>query len=288
MEQQDRAYLSILGWPRGFAEDRRVEALVAGAGMDPYLAGQMARRPTPAIVHMFDAVVRDEVLAALHAMGVLALAPTRLEMRAYPEPILAREVERFPNTEPPSFAVQTRDGGAWTFTAPDVRLVVTGTVRQVGKVMRHKAGGPNCTAAWMAGGAEGVVIAGAIGAMSDAPGGWGANTTRNARAVPMIDLHVSHGGRIALVRLVGPTTRPGLIGEERGRPSLLDKSDPVEAWRALLPGVAFETGFDAFNTPSDVEQMAASAGQGSSRLNPIAFHFFSLWSAMIDRGVRGW
>lgn len=287
MSTVDRAYLSILGWPGDFDEARRVEALVGGAGMDPYLAGQMARREPPAIVHQFDGVVREDVVNALHAMGVLALAPSRSEIRAYPEPVVPQELERFPN-DPGAFAVRTRDGGAWTFRSEDVRLVVAGRVRQVGQVRHHKEGGRGTAGAYLGTGIDGVVASSVLRAMNDAPTGWGSGTTRNTRAVDVIDLHAVVQGRPTLVRLTGPNTRVGVIGEERKRPSLLDEHRRVEDLRALMPGVAFDLGFENFNPPTDVEQQADAAGQGSSRLNPVAFHFYSVWSALLDRQVHGW
>ncbi len=290
MEQRDRAYLSILGWPRGFDLDRRVEGLVVAAGMDPYLASQMARRETPAIVHQFDLVLREEILGALHGMGVLALAPSRAEMRAYGRAEVAREVERFPGAEPAAFAVQQRDGGAWTFQLSDVRLVVIGTVRQVGRVRTHGGGAYDFGVGSAAiGGADMVLAEMAWDAINDeGSGGWGSHTTRSTRAVPTVDLHVMTAAGPRLVRLSGSTTRIGVVGEPRGRPSLLDRPDPGEEIARHMPGVCVDTGFERFNTPSDIEQMADSAGQGSARLNPIAFHFYSVWSALIDMGVRGW
>lgn len=290
MEQRERAYLSILGWPRGFDLDRRVEGLVVAAGMDPYLASQMARRETPAIVHQFDLVLREEILGALHGMGVLALAPSRAEMRAYGRAEVAREVERYPGAEPAAFAVQQRDGGAWTFQLSDVRLVVIGTVRQVGRVRTHGGGAYDFgVGAAAIGGADLVLAEMAWDAINDeGSGGWGSHTTRSTRAVPTVDLHVMTAAGPRLVRLSGSTTRIGVVGEPRGRPSLLDRPDPGEEIARHMPGVCVDTGFERFNTPSDIEQMADSAGQGSARLNPIAFHFYSVWSALVDMGVRGW
>jgi len=288
MDTGDRAYLSILGWPSGFDENRRVESLVVCAGVAPFVAGQMARRETPAIVHMFDNVLRDEVLGALHADGVLALAPTRGEVKGYPEPIEPREVERFPDL-PGAFAVHTRDGGMWSFTTGDVRLVVAGTVRHTGKVRRHEDGGARYAGWHSFYGLHHYPGAAAQEALRHAEGsGWGAGSSKNTRALVMIDIHTVVDGEHRLLRLSGATTRIGVVGQERSRPSLLDQHKPIDEIQQLLAGAPVELGFDAFNTPSDVEGMADAAGQGGNRLNPVAFHFFSVWSALIDRRLHGW
>lgn len=286
MDTGERAYLSILGWPDGFDEHRRVEAMVSCAGMAPFIAGQMARRATPAIVHLFDSLLRDEVLGALHGLGVLALAPTRAEVSDYPRPVEPREVQRF-GDRPGAFAVHTRDGGMWSFHRDDVRLIVPGTVRQAGRARVHAEGGAMYAGWHSFYFYEGMAAAAMQDALRDREGGWGAGTSRNVRAVEVIDIHLRIAGEARLLRLSGATTRIGAVGETRARPSLLDEHRPIEALQSLMPNAPFELGFAGFNTPSDVEGMANAAGQGGSRLNPVAFHFYSVWSALIDRGLNG-
>lgn len=289
MEPVDRAYVSILSWPEGWGHARRVDALVRAGGMDPYDAGMMARRATPSIVQMCDALIRDDILGVLHALGVMAVAPARSEMAAHPRAETPARVTRFSGSPPRGFSVYTRDGGAWTFRPGDVRLVVAGTVRTVGKVTRHGGGGNFSFTTDMAyGGIGGVGVTAAAQAMDAESAGWGSNTTRNTRPVETIDLHLMMDGRIRVVRLAGGSTRIGEHGAERTRPSLVGIHRPVADLRAWLPGVAFDEWFDRFNTPADVEAVAARAGQASSRLNPVAFDFYSVWAAMLDRAVRGW
>ncbi|MEM9372451.1 MAG: hypothetical protein AAGA55_02305 [Planctomycetota bacterium] len=284
MDTTDRAYLSILNWPDGFDEDRKVETLVVCAGMAPYIAGQMARRATPAIVHLFDSLLRDDVVGALHAEGVLALAPTRSEIGGYPDPTEPREVERFPD-RPGWFALHDPDGSMWAFSEEQVRLIVAGTVRVSGRIRRPDDSGPKYAGWYTFGGIEGMAGAAVQEALRASEGGWGSGTSRGVRAVGVIDLHLHTDRGPRLVRLSGAAARLGVVGEERGRPSLLDDGKQIDAIRGAMPGAPYEGGFDAFNTPSDVEAMADAAGQGGSRLNPVAFHFFSVWSALIRRSL---
>lgn len=290
MESADRAYLSILSWPDGFTHADKVESLVLAAAMDPYDAGQMARRPTPKIVQMFDAALRDEVLGVLHDRGVMALAPARSEMAAHPAPELPGSVTRFAGRPPSGFAVHTRDGGAWTFRPGDVRLIVTGKVRRAGRVTRHASPfDPGYTVDRSQGALRGALDLGMqYDAALDEPAGWGMNTSRNTRAVETIDLHMVSDGRVRVVRLAGGSTRIRPHGEADKRPSLIDAHNPTADLQAWLPDARFDDWFDNFNTPGDVEAIAARAGQSSSRLNPIAFDFYSVWAAMLDRAVRGW
>lgn len=297
MDPSDRAYVSILSWPEGWGHARRVEALVRAGAMEPYDAGMMARRATPAIVQVCDALVREDILGELHRLGVMAVAPARSEMEAYSRVETPARVTRFAGSPPRGFSVHTRDGGAWTFRPADVRLVVAGMVRAVGKVTRHSGGGNFNYAAGMAyggiGGLGGVGAMAAAEAMDAETAGWGSNTTRNTRAVETIDLHLVVEGRIHMVRLAGGATRIGEHGTERTRPSLVEVHRPVEdlkEWlaRGSSDGPVFDEWFPNFNTPADVEAVATRAGQSSSRLNPVAFDFYSVWVAMLDRTVRGW
>jgi hypothetical protein len=290
MEPSDRAYLSILSWPERFTHADRVESLVLAGGMDPYDAGQMARRAAPKIVQMFDAVQRDDVLGVLHQRGVLALAPTRTEMGTHPAPESPGFVTRFSGSPPRGFAVHTRDGGAWTFRPEDVRLVVAGKVRTVGRVKRHADPfGPGFTVDESRGAFANTVDLGVqLNDALDEPGGWGSNTTRNTRAVETIDLHMVVDGRVRVLRLAGGSTRIRLDTEPDKRPSLIDEHKPVEDLKGWIPDAVFDEWFPNFNTPGDVEAVAARAGQSSSRLNPVAFDFYSVWTAMLDRALRGW
>tara|TARA_R110000782_G_scaffold12913_3_gene38252 strand:- start:43385 stop:44257 length:873 start_codon:yes stop_codon:yes gene_type:complete len=290
MEPSDRAYLSILSWPDGFMHADRVESLVLAAGMDPYDAGQMARRPTPKIVQMFDAALRDEVLGVLHERGVMALAPTRSQMACHPAPESPGFVTRFSGSPPRGFAVHTRDGGAWTFRPEDVRLVVAGKVRRVGRVTRHASPFDPGYAVDRSDrvSSQALDLAIRADAAMDEPAGWGMNTSRNTRAVETIDLHMVVDGRGRVVRLAGGSARIRLDTEPDRRPSLIDAHRPVDDLKGWIPDAVFDEWFPNFNTPGDVEAVAARAGQSSSRLNPVAFDFYSVWVAMLDRAVRGW
>ena len=284
MHPADLAYISVLAWPERFSHRDRVEALVRAGGMDPFDAGQAARRPTPAVVQVCDALIGDDVLGVLHGLGVLAVAPRRSQIEAYPAAVRPRAMTRFAGDPPAGFAVQTRDGGAWTFRRGDVRLVVLGRVRTHGRVTRHKPA-PELPRTGMSRHAMSVSVARIM--QDPGPGGWGSNTTRNARAVETIDFHLLVRGRPRLVRLSGPSTHIRPNTEGPGRPCLFAGRTCADELVAMLPGVRIDSGFGDFGPPADIVGRAQAAGQ-TSRLNPVVFGFYSAWAALADMKVRGW
>lgn len=260
-------------------------------GLDPYDAGMMTRRPTPAIVQMCDASLRDEILRVLHGLGVTAVAPARSEIESHPPPERPARVTRFAGSPPAGFAVHRRPddgGGAWTFRPDDVRVVVAGKVRRVGRIVRHGAGGPDYRVGFGKHGLGGAAFRNAAEETDSPSGGaWGANTTRNTRLIETVDLHMLHNGTPRVVRIEGSRVRIALNADEAPRPLAGERTTPRDlgSW---LPGVVVDEWFPNFNTPADVEAAAERAGQSSSRLNPIAFDFYSAWIAVIDRTLKGW
>lgn len=285
MHPTDLAYISVLAWPERFSHRDRVEALVRAGGLDPYDAGQAARRPTPAVVQVCDALVGDDILGVLHRLGVLAVAPRRSQIRAYPDAVRPRALTRFAGSPPAGFGVQTRDGGAWTFRREDIRLVVHARVRTAGRAVRHRPT-PDTPGVSLV---HYPMHTMAMRMMQEPePGGWGMHTSRNARAVETIDFHLLLNGRPRLVRLSGPSTHIRPNSESPGRPCLFAGRTCVKELAAMLPGVRIDTDFETFSPPPDVTGKADRAGQGGSRLNPVAFGFYSAWAALADMKVRGW
>lgn len=285
MHPTDLAYISVLAWPERFSHRDRVEALVRAGGLDPFDAGQAARRPTPAVVLSCDALIRDDILGVLHRLGVLAVGPLRSRIKAYPVADRPRALTRFAGSPPAGFAVQTRDGGAWTFRREDIRLVVLGRVRTAGQTIRHKPT-PEMPRASLSRYAVGTALTRMM--QDPEPGGWGMHTTRNARAVETIDFHLLFNGHPRLVRLAGASTHIRPNSENPGRPCLFAGRTCVKELGAMLPGVRIDTDFETFSPPPDVVGKADRAGQGGSRLNPVAFDFYSAWAALADMKVRGW
>lgn len=286
MEPTDRAYVSILSWPEGWGHARRVEALVRAGALDPYDAGMMARRATPAIVQVCDALVRGDILSELHRLGVMAVAPSRSELEAYPRVETPARVTRFSGSPPRGFSVHTRDGGAWTFRSGDVHLIVFGRVRLTEQISRQaNTETPYRARRWTHGSRDCFVSFQRPGDFES--GGWG-HTARIKRAVETVDLYLSAGGGMRRIRLKGSSAHVRPLTDAHERPCLLAGRTGAEDWAAMLPGVRIDLGFDAFNTPPDVELRASQQGHSATRLNPVAFDFYSVWVAMLDRAVRGW
>jgi len=283
MAHRNHAYLSVLSWPEGFTDDRKIEALVMAAALDPHQAKLSIRRSTPSVIASIEAEDAPEILRVLHKMGVLALAPSLAQFADYPQPESPSSVELFPEKDLGAFAVRTRDGGAWTFQAPELRMVVFGKARAITTHVRSE---PSSGGSYIAVAGFGAAVVAASEGQS------GLRYERNMSVQPVLDLHIHQhtpqGVVPRLVRLTGGRTRIGLIGDGDPRPSLLKQSDPIADLRAHAPDARYELGFDRFSPPADARYRSCfGGGTGSHRLSGESFHFFSVWSALLDRMLRG-
>ena len=274
MNPSSRAYLSVISWPDHFDESARVSALVECSAMDPYLARLASRRNLPGVMCVIDASVRPHILNALHARGIMCIAPTHTELNQYPQAQNAIGVDQFPDADPPSFVVENPNNQHWTFDATQVRLIIAGHIKSTTTRIRS-----NPSIARSAFAAEQVVI--------NSLSGDGVQVSRNTTVTQLLDLHVMSKSGLQLVRLVGPRTRIGIVGDE-SRPSLLDDSRPVEMASILMPGVMVDTGFGEFDPPGDVRAKALKNGRQSGSLTIDAWAFYSPWVAMIAQSMENW
>jgi hypothetical protein len=282
MTQSDHAYLSVLSWPDGFTEAQKIEALVMAAALDLHQAKLATRRSTPGVICSIDTIIANDVLRVLHELGILALAPTQTQFARYPEPEQPNSVEAFPEKELAAFAVRTRDGGAWTFQAPELKMVVFGRARNSTTRINSSTSSGSSYASF---GTSGIVAEIATSG-DDAP-----KYDRSMSVKPMLDLHIEQstpsGIKPRLIRLIGGRTRIGLIGDGDPRPSLLEKSDPIKKLRELAPDARYELGFDSFSPPVDTQYRAIHGGCGSHRLSMEAFSFYSVWVALMNEMMNG-
>ncbi|MBL4590509.1 MAG: hypothetical protein JKY96_00975 [Phycisphaerales bacterium] len=283
MTQSDHAYLSVLSWPAGFTDDQKIEALVMAAALDPHQARMATHRSTPGVICSIDTIIAKEVLRVLHKLGILALAPTQNQLDNYPKAELPANVEVFPEKELGAFAVRTRDGGAWTFQAPELKMVVFGKARTTTTSIRSEPTmGSSYAAMAPAGAAAGAAMRGDMRHIKQ---------DHRLSVKPMLDLHIDHltdnGIKRRLVRLVGGRTRIGLIGDGDPRPSLLDDNTPVDDLRELAPDTRYDLGFANFTPPPDAQYRSLHGGDGTSRLSADAFMFYSPWTAIMDTMLHG-
>ncbi len=274
MQKPETAYLTVIRWPGNFDEDAKVEALVGSAAMDPYQARLASRRNLPGVMTPIDALLRDNILEAMHARGVLSIAPTHSEILAYPQPEMALGVDQFPDADPPSFVVETNDGNHWTFRSDQVRLAVAGHIKATTTQIKSNPSSSSEFNAYSS-------------AAGNAMRQTDAHVSRNTKVTNLLDLHIQTDAGLKLVRLVGPRTRIGIVGDN-DRPSLLDNSRPAEMIQILMPDTDIDTEFHDFDPPSIVRRQSHKAGGRSSSLTMESWAFYSPWVGLIKQSIYGW
>jgi hypothetical protein len=273
MKNDTRCFLTVIGWPGGFSELERAQSLVESAGMDLYQAKLASRRNTPGIMRELETAYRDRVLKAMHARGVLSVAPSQLEIDAYPEAEEAVSVDQFPDADPARFVVEPRNGEPWTFTSDQVWLVVAGRLRTTKVTIEA----PETQSYGGYGGQSQIV-----GEPTRGP----ARASRQIRVRPVIDLHIRADRGQRLVRLIGPRTRIGIVGDD-SRPSLLDNTQPLELIEALMPNARIDREFLDFDPPPSLRRLANKRGGDSNIEKPEYFGFYSAWIGIIMRTIYG-
>lgn len=263
------SYLSILGWPKGFSRQDRVEALVASVGMDPELAVIASGIEPPMVAGKIDSIISDEILRVLHGFGVLALAPGEDEIGLYPEPEPIKRVARFPGSRPTAFAADDNDEPAWTFTSDDIRLIVSGTARFI--ETRTNIERPT-----LGTGVHGQYNSEARVVRSE-----------RTRTKEMLDIHLVMDGKPRLLRLTGQRTLIRSLDEIDDRPSLLDPPDPIDLLKPHVKGVRIDQGFESYIPPPRIRNQYTGGQRSGQVRTPEAFGFYSVWLATIDWMLNG-
>lgn len=276
MSTAGKAYLTVISWPSSFDESMRVDALVSCAGMDLYQAKLASRRNTPGVMMTIDAAVRMHILNALHARSVLCIAPTHDEIQAYPQPTHALGVEQFPDADPPRFVIKTTNETPWTFTSDQVKLVVWGRL----KAINAKIKGDERSGMTMA------IISPEI-ALIKAATQQGAYISRNIKVKEIMDFHIATQHGLRLVRLIGPRTRIGIVGDD-SRPSLLDQSKPIEMVEVLMPNASIDDQFHDFDPPGPIRSLSKKHNPSGTSATIECWSFYSPWIALIRQAIDGW
>lgn len=278
MNTNELAYLTVINWPTSFNEDRRIEALVGSAAIDPFQAKLATRRNLPGVMCPINTHDRPHILNALHAQGVLCLAPSHDEIMAYPQAQTALGVQQFPDAKPASFVVETGDGEHWTFRADQVKLIVYGHIKSTSTTVDVDHNTPD------AGG-----VAGSPSMSTQV------RVNRNTKLTELLDLHIRTDdqsasdtpGQLKLVRLVGSRTRIGIVGDT-ARPSLLDNSRPFEMAQILMPDADIDTEFQDFDPPGIIRRQSQKKTGRSGSLTMESWAFYSPWVGIMKQSMYGW
>lgn len=274
MTHPDDTYLTVIGWPSKMDEASRIDALVEATGMDPHQARLACRRNTPGIMRTLEPARREHALATLHSRGVMAIAPSQREIEGCPPPQLVRRVEQFPDAAPPRFVVDTPNLSPWTFSADQVWLVVWGRLKTSAVTVREDHL-PRMTAAMHPELAIGRAMSG------DA-----AYSTKRVRLQEIIDLHVRSDEGPRLVRMIGPRTRIGIVGDD-GDLSPRDGVRSIDLVEVLMPGAVIDREFHDFDPPHGLRKQARKAGRAESDKGMGYWSFYSPWVALINQAIHG-
>jgi len=269
MQRGEPAYLSIIQWASGADEHGCVEALVASSGMDPTLAGLAVRRGVPAIVQRIDATVRDLVLEELRHRGVMAIAPSRSEVRGAPAPDRVKRMERMSGGA--WYACEMWRGGPRTFRSEDLFLIVTAAASTTRRERRDPRG-------------VGTDVAGSPYAISSA---LEPEESSSVTVAHLTDLYFSDGSRL---RLDGDKLNFDVLADERGYSDLENMRRLVEMLRADAPRSILDSGFGGFGAPPDLTTEVVSIVPGGlrhSRTEAPLFDFYSPWSWLFYRHLTG-
>jgi len=276
MTKQGSAYLTIISWPDGFDESARVGALVECAAMDPYQGKLAARRNTPGVMTTIEGSSRVHILSAMHARGILCIAPSQDEIDAYPPPIQALGIEQFPDADPARFVIKTVSETPWTFTVGQVKLVVWGRLKSTNATL--KPGGRS---------GMGLAMISPGLALIKTATSEKAHIAKNIKVMEIMDLHISTDDGLKLVRLIGARTRIGIVGDD-SRPSLLEKSKPLDMIEALMPDALIDGEFHDFDPPGTIRRKSKKNNPSGSSATIECWSFYSPWVGLIKQAMYGW
>jgi len=269
MDIDSPAYLSIIQWASGTDEHARIDSLVASAGMDPMLATLAVRRGVPAIVQRIDASVRDLVLDELRRRGVMAVAPSRSEIRGAPSPDRVKRMERMSGGA--WYACEMWRGGPRTFRSDDVFLIVTAAART------HRREHRDPRALTTGAGASRYAISSALHP----------ELSSSMTVTHLTDLYLSNGSRL---RIDGDKFSFDVLADERGYSDLTNMRRLVETLSADAPRSIVDSGFGVFRAPPDLTAEVIDIVPGGlrhSKTEALLFDFYSPWSWRFYRHLCG-
>lgn len=275
----DPAYLSILQWPDGLAEDGKIEALVAAAAMDVDQARLRVRRGVPQVFARIDGAHAPLVLDELHRRGVLAFAPTQRQLRSVPEPVRVKRL--IPRHEGCGFVCEAWRGEGDAFAFDEIFLILHAGVRQITRTTTSQ---PPSTWATL-GGYSAAGMAGAFAAAYLTQGSPEVSTRMQASEV--VDLYRRDGSRL---RLDTSKLSFCVLEEDRGLSDRENIAELVDRLRRRMPEALYDQGFGGFICPPDVLtsglRSAGSTTVARSDTAPL-LEFYSTWAFCMYRHLLG-
>jgi len=110
--------------------------------------------------------------------------------------------------------------------------------------------------------------------------------SRNIKVKEIIDFHIMTDDGIQLVRLIGPRTRIGIVGDD-SPPSLLDNSSSIDLIEVLMPDAYIDREFHDFDPPGPVRAHSRKHISTASSATIQCWMFYSPWIALIREAIDG-
>ena len=261
--QGDRAYLSVVEWPTGWGEGRCVEALVGAAGLDPDTCALAIRRGVPAVVSLIDELIAGDVVGMLRDEGVLAFAPTRAQIRAWPEPVRVKALHLFPGGS--ALGVEPWRGEPTVVRSSDIRLIVGGANKSSTTEVRDKPDALRGAMHW-----HDVAQRYASEDLVERV------TTTTVALLLDITAASEHGEPVRL-RIDADKMSFGVLGEDKGITDRDNMAKLTVLVRRIAPGATIDDGFDRFGIPTDIRNRTGSNARTA------AFDFYCAWVGLLYR-----
>lgn len=272
---QDRAYITIVRWPGGFAREDRVRTLVDALGIDEYHAGLRAASEPPQVLARVDAGAAPDIVAKFRARRVSAFALTQTHLRSQPAPVQVKRLTPAMGAAEPMYMVEPWRGDGTGLRMADVFLIVRATLDRSTSSFSSSSGS-SIPMAVMA--PELAMIRGAI----DGPK---VERSTNHKFAYLIDLYLHDGRRF---RINSDRVSYDVLGKDRGYTDR-ENSDKLALRLATEAPQAFiDVGFDQFRVPPEfTRDMVSVFGSRTTthRDETAIFDFYSVWTHTIHRGL---
>ncbi len=290
MSIDNRAYLTVVEWPRHWSEAHCVTGLAQAAGLDPYNAELAVKRGIPGVVAMIDVSQREAALKLLREHHATALAPTRYDLEAAPQPIDLKglTLEQAPGGPVWRFTSWRRVEGEMegAFSASQLFLLVRATLRSSESTSRRGSRGAAASGAavgFLAAGVAGAAIGAAIGASHEASG----SSSTSTKLSEILDLYTTDDRRF---RIVGARFDYESVLAQRHRSPRENLDELTKMLTGMSPRMLTDNGFMEFRCSPDIARTftsSTSAGTTRRSSQAPAFDFYSAWAWLLYRQLTG-
>jgi hypothetical protein len=267
----ERAYITILRWPKSFAQEDRVRALAESLGLDPYTARLRAIQEAPLIVARVDVVVAKDVLQKLRAMSVSAFGVSKSQLSKLANGRQIKRLSPADGAAEPMYMVEFWKGEPIGLKASDIFLLVRGTIdRSISRTTIEPD--PSMRSYGDGNGMQEPIV----------------TRSTEIKLAQVLDIYLNDG---ALLRVNSDRMSFDVLGKSRGL-TAADNTDKLAVrLGAEAPSALVDTGFSRFKPPADLAPEPLQLVNGNTtttqRDEGSLFDFYSAWTYAMNRCVSG-